>query len=70
MDDANLFYRMRSLDRLLGDKWRENDSKYGELEKQEIYFASPNEINDHMEGFGSIVFKGDKILMFIIYKYF
>ena len=70
MDDANLFYRMRSLDRLLGKEWRENDGKDGELDKQEIYFASPNELNDPMEGFGSIVFKGDKILWHNFFKHY
>ncbi len=62
MADENLFYRLRSLDRLLGDKWQENDGKSGELAKQEIYFASPSELNDPMEGFSNIVFKGDKIV--------
>ena len=68
--DVNLFYRMRSLDRLLGDKWQENDGKDGELEKQEIYFASPSELNDPMEGFSNIVFKGDKIVWHNFFKHY
>lgn len=60
MADETLFYWLRSFDRLLGDRWQENDGKGGELEKQEIYFASPSELSDPMEGFSNIVFKGDK----------
>lgn len=70
MADENLFYRLRSLDRLLGDKWQENDGKSGELAKQEIYFASPSELNDPMEGFSNIVFKGDKIVWHNFFKHY
>jgi len=35
---------------------------HNELEKQEIYFASPDELNDPMEGFRDIFWKGDDIL--------
>ena len=48
-------YRFRSMEYLLGDK-------YQELEKQTIYFASPDELNDPMEGFRDIVWSGDKIV--------
>jgi hypothetical protein len=37
------FYRFRSVDALLGER--------AELDSQEIYFASPAELNDPMEGF-------------------
>ena len=47
------FFRFRSVDALLG--------KYQELEKQTIYFASPEELNDPMEGFRDIVWSGDKL---------
>ena len=46
------FYRFRSIDNLLGEK-------YNELENQSIYFASPNQLNDPMEGFKDLVFNGD-----------
>ena len=49
------FYRFRSMDYLLGDE-------YQELENQDIYFASPDELNDPMEGFRDIVWSGDKIV--------
>lgn len=42
-------YRFRPLKRLL---------QYGELEKQEIYFASPSELNDPMEGFRDLFWRG------------
>ena len=48
-------YRFRSIEYLLGDE-------YQELEKQTIYFASPDELNDPMEGFRDIVWDGDKIV--------
>ena len=48
-------YRFRSMEYLLGDR-------YQELEKQTIYFASPDQLNDPMEGFRDIVWRGDRIV--------
>ena len=48
-------YRFRSMEYLLG-------GEYQELEKQAIYFASPDQLNDPMEGFRDIVWSGDKIV--------
>ncbi|HEY4081866.1 MAG TPA: hypothetical protein VGM81_14335 [Burkholderiaceae bacterium] len=47
-------YRFRPADALL--------DKYHELERQEIYFASPEELNDPMEGFVDILWRGDRIV--------
>jgi hypothetical protein len=47
-------YRFRTIDNLLG--------KHQELENQEIYFASPEELNDPMEGYKDIFWNGDKIV--------
>lgn len=47
-------YRFRNTEFLLG--------KYKELEKQEIYFASQNELNDPMEGFFDTFWRGDQIV--------
>lgn len=47
-------YRFRSIDSLIG--------KHKELENQEIYFAAPHELNDPMEGFQDIFWKGDSIV--------
>ena len=56
------FYRFRSLDSLL--------EKYKELESQTIYFASPTELNDPMEGFKNLVFNGDKIVWRNFFKHY
>lgn len=47
-------YRFRSIDSLI--------EKHKELENQEIYFAAPHELNDPMEGFQDIFWKGDCII--------
>lgn len=47
-------YRFRPISSLL--------DKFNELENQEIYFAAPNELNDPMEGFKDIFWKGDEII--------
>ena len=56
------FYRFRSTDALLG--------KFQELEKQTIYFASPEELNDPMEGLRDIVWDGDKIVWTNFFKHY
>ena len=53
-------YRMRSTKHLLG--------KYQELREQQIYFAKPEEINDPMEGFREIVWKGDEIVWHNLFR--
>lgn len=55
-------YRFRSIDALL--------DKYHELENQTIYFASPEELNDPMEGFRDIVWSGDRIVWTNFFKHF
>jgi hypothetical protein len=47
-------YRFRSIRALLDD--------HHELENQEIYFCSPRELNDPLEGFKDIVWQGDHIV--------
>ena len=56
------FFRFRSIDALLG--------KHQELEKQTIYFASPDELNDPMEGLRDIVWNGDKIVWTHFFKHY
>ena len=58
----NKLYRFRSIDALL--------DKYHELENQTIYFASPEELNDPMEGFRDIVWKGDEVVWTNFFKHF
>lgn len=55
-------YRLRSIDRLLGDSQ--------ELEKQAIYFASPEELNDPIEGFRNIVWQGDRIVWINLFRHY
>ncbi|WP_010293541.1 DUF2971 domain-containing protein [Clostridium senegalense] len=47
-------YRFRSSECLL--------DKHEELKNQEIYFAEPSKLNDPMEGFKNMFWKGDKIV--------
>jgi len=47
-------YRFRSAEALL--------DRFHELENQEIYFASPPELNDPLEGFKDLFWKGDVIV--------
>ncbi|HLN25948.1 MAG TPA: DUF2971 domain-containing protein, partial [Patescibacteria group bacterium] len=51
---SRFFYRFRSVDALLG--------KHAELKSQQIYFASPAELNDPMEGFKDLYWQGDEIV--------
>lgn len=46
-------YRFRPLERLLNNN---------ELERQEIFFAAPSALNDPMEGYLDIFWRGDRIL--------
>ncbi|MCM2379585.1 DUF2971 domain-containing protein [Pseudomonas marginalis] len=56
------FYRFRPIKRLITD--------FKELENQSIYFASPNQLNDPMEGFRDIVWSGDHILWSNLFKHY
>ncbi len=47
-------YRFRPVDAVL--------DKYEELEKQEIYFSPPEELNDPMEGYKDVFWLGDRIV--------
>ena len=57
------YYRFRSTQQLL-------DEKYKELESQTIYFASPDQLNDPIEGFRDLVFTGDEIVWSNLFKHF
>jgi Protein of unknown function (DUF2971) len=56
------FYRFRSIDALLGDRQ--------ELGKQEIYFCPPEQLNDPMEGFKDLFWKGDEIVWRNLMKHY
>lgn len=55
-----VFYRFRSIEQLLGE--------FEELKNQTIYFASPEELNDPMEGLQDIVWEGDRIVWRNLFK--
>ncbi len=55
-------YRFRSMNNLL--------CEHKELENQTIYFASPDQLNDPMEGFRDIVWSGDKIVWTNFFKHY
>ena len=47
-------YRYRSMDALLGER--------KELERHQIYLAKSGELNDPMEGYKDVVWRGDAVL--------
>lgn len=53
-DTPEFFYRFRSVESLIGPRQ--------ELANQEIFFASPKNLNDPMEGFKDIFWQGDAIV--------
>ena len=55
-------YRFRKIEHLLGE--------FQELEKQSIYFAGPEELNDPMEGFRDIFWQGDEIVWTNFFKHY
>lgn len=50
----NAIFRYRSIDALLGER--------EELERQTVYFAPPEYLNDPMEGLRQVVWRGDRIM--------
>ncbi len=40
------------------------------MEKQSIYFARPEELNDPMEGFRDIVWQGDRIVWTNLFRHY
>lgn len=55
-------YRYRSVESLLGE--------HQELEAQQIYFASAEELNDPMEGYQDVVWKGDYVLWKNLFRHY
>ena len=55
-------YRFRSVENLIGD--------YQELEKQQIYCASLDELNDPLEGKMIYFWHGDRIVMENLFKHY
>ena len=61
MLDSKHIYRYRSIDKLF---------EYKELENLEIYFSKPSELNDKMEEYMNIVWKGDEIAFQCMLKHY
>ena len=55
-------YRFRPVDAVL--------DKYEELAKQEIYFASPEKLNDPMEGYKDVFWSGDLIVWRNLFRHY
>lgn len=56
------YFRFRTADRLLGRPASETaEARPGELDELSIYFASPEELNDPLEGHRETCFRGDLI---------
>lgn len=56
-------YRFRPIEKLLR-------SPYNELENQEIFFADPSTLNDPMEGFTDIFWRGDAIVWENLFRHY
>jgi len=57
-----IFYRFRTTDRLLNG--------HKELLNQSIYFAHPKQLNDPMEGYREIYWKGDEIVWRNLFRHY
>lgn len=56
------FYRFRPMDKLLGD--------FRELENQSIFFASPEQLNDPMEGYRDFFWSGDHVVWRNLFRHY
>lgn len=64
-------YRFRTAERLLGkDATGCQPETIGELEKLEIYFAPPEQLNDPLEGYREIYWSGDRIVWLNLFRHY
>jgi len=59
---SEYMYRFRNIDKLLGEKQ--------ELKNQTIFFASPDKLNDPMEGFRDVFWSGDEVAWKNLFKHY
>lgn len=65
------YYRFRSAERLLGrEASKDSPRRAGELDELTIYFASPEELNDPLEGHRETYFEGDIIVWRNLIKHY
>ncbi len=60
LNDGGFLFRFRSAKALLDDNLE--NGGFQELEKQTIYFAQPEDLNDPMEGLSDAFWDGDQVL--------
>ncbi|MEO4016354.1 hypothetical protein [Pseudomonas rossensis] len=63
-------YRFRSTSRLLGSADSDGIHQPGELEKLEIYFAPPEQLNDPLEGYREVFFAGNQVVWKNLFKHY
>ncbi|MCK2149832.1 DUF2971 domain-containing protein [Marinobacter alexandrii] len=68
LDDGEFLFRFRSAKALLDDD-HENGG-FQELEKQTIYFARPEALNDPMEGLSDAFWDGDHVLWENLFRHY
>ena len=59
LDNDDFLFRFRSATALLDSR---DDGGFQELERQEIYFSKPNDLNDPMEGIYDAFWDGGQVL--------
>lgn len=67
LDNGNFLFRFRSAKALLDD---DDNGGFQELEKQAIYFAKPEQLNDPMEGLSDAFWDGDDVLWENFFKHY
>lgn len=68
LDDGEFLFRFRSVKALLDDDLERGG--FQELEKQTIYFAQPDALNDPMEGLSDAFWDGDQVLWENLFRHY
>lgn len=68
LSNGNFLFRFRSAKALLDDD--DENGGFQELEKQAIYFARPEQLNDPMEGLSDVFWDGDNVLWENFFKHY
>ena len=59
---SQTFYRFRSVDKLIGD--------VEELDKQNVFFAHPKQLNDPMEDYKDLLFIGNEVIWESLFRHY
>jgi len=68
LNDGGFLFRFRSAKALLDDNLE--NGGFQELEKQTIYFAQPEDLNDPMEGLSDAFWDGDQVLWENLFRHY